>query len=635
MKKPFFVSFYSYKGGVGRTLALANVAYLLASEGRKVVLVDFDLEAPGLHTYPFPQRDHTRGGVLDFIVEYMRRKEIPQLKDFATFGTGKVYQNIAFIPAGKLDADYPRNLGSLDIDRLYDKFLGYRFFENFKKQAAALFKDTDYVLIDSRTGECDSAFICTHQIPDCVVLFFAMNEQNEQGIKKHYLGIKQFEDPKDPLKTIDVIPVASPVGEGVPDLKKERQTKFQDIFKDLLILEIPYHPIFYYKEEIVFESALEVERVAKAYRTLVLKIKETAGPAKRTIFVAMPEEQQYQEFFSRSLIPHLKYSFPRLEPVTNKMIQEGQWYNTMERTIRFCNALIVFVGDYADKIKKEIELAKKYDKPIIPVCTKDFIKPEELSDIECLEIPESGFGSDLLKEITLALKKEVLGIYEQCDFRARLHRGMCILQKVDDILFDPEALVESPKNLTEEEPHELITAKKFYNKGQFDEATQVLEKYLTGHPDCSNEAIYWLLSDCWFLKGEGEKEDWKKREYYEKCRDIAAQGLEHSPESFLLEKNKGIGLIKTGELDAGKKLFEELLEEFPDMSVVNYNLACIAALENNIGGVLNYLKKAIALDNGVKMLARIDPDFDNVWGNVHFQRLIFKEPSAVSENTPD
>jgi len=40
-------TFYSYKGGVGRTLALLNVATLLASNGRKVVAVDLDLEAPG------------------------------------------------------------------------------------------------------------------------------------------------------------------------------------------------------------------------------------------------------------------------------------------------------------------------------------------------------------------------------------------------------------------------------------------------------------------------------------------------------------------------------------------------------------------------------------------------------------
>ena len=52
------VTFYSYKGGTGRTMALANVACLLAqrvSASERVLVVDWDLEAPGLHRF-FPGR---------------------------------------------------------------------------------------------------------------------------------------------------------------------------------------------------------------------------------------------------------------------------------------------------------------------------------------------------------------------------------------------------------------------------------------------------------------------------------------------------------------------------------------------------------------------------------------------------
>src|SRR5947208_1944895 len=45
------VTFYSYKGGVGRTLALANIGVLLAKRGKRVLLMDWDLEAPGLDRY--------------------------------------------------------------------------------------------------------------------------------------------------------------------------------------------------------------------------------------------------------------------------------------------------------------------------------------------------------------------------------------------------------------------------------------------------------------------------------------------------------------------------------------------------------------------------------------------------------
>ena len=68
------VTFYSYKGGTGRSMALANVAWILAAAGKRVLAVDWDLEAPGLHRYfhPFladPEAASTPG-VIDFVTEY-------------------------------------------------------------------------------------------------------------------------------------------------------------------------------------------------------------------------------------------------------------------------------------------------------------------------------------------------------------------------------------------------------------------------------------------------------------------------------------------------------------------------------------------------------------------------------------
>jgi MinD-like ATPase involved in chromosome partitioning or flagellar assembly len=49
------ITFYSYKGGTGRSMALANVAHILAwriaAPGKRVLAIDWDLEAPGLHKY--------------------------------------------------------------------------------------------------------------------------------------------------------------------------------------------------------------------------------------------------------------------------------------------------------------------------------------------------------------------------------------------------------------------------------------------------------------------------------------------------------------------------------------------------------------------------------------------------------
>ena len=75
-EKGRIVTFYSYKGGTGRSMALANVAWLLASAGRRVLMVDWDLEAPGLHRYfrPFLDPDpemFRSSGLLDFLMDYV------------------------------------------------------------------------------------------------------------------------------------------------------------------------------------------------------------------------------------------------------------------------------------------------------------------------------------------------------------------------------------------------------------------------------------------------------------------------------------------------------------------------------------------------------------------------------------
>src|SRR5947207_2910683 len=68
------VTFYSYKGGTGRTMAMANVAWLLASNGARVLTIDWDLESPGLHRYfhPFLRDRELRNsdGILDLVRRY-------------------------------------------------------------------------------------------------------------------------------------------------------------------------------------------------------------------------------------------------------------------------------------------------------------------------------------------------------------------------------------------------------------------------------------------------------------------------------------------------------------------------------------------------------------------------------------
>ena len=67
------VTFYSFKGGTGRTMALANVAWILAANAKRVLVADWDLESPGLHRFfqPFMEPEVSRQpGIVDFIRGY-------------------------------------------------------------------------------------------------------------------------------------------------------------------------------------------------------------------------------------------------------------------------------------------------------------------------------------------------------------------------------------------------------------------------------------------------------------------------------------------------------------------------------------------------------------------------------------
>src|SRR3954452_19478244 len=71
-------TFYSYKGGVGRSMALANVAEYFYLRGLRVLIVDWDLEAPGLESFFFDdksdgtERVRSRLCLLDLLTEYKR-----------------------------------------------------------------------------------------------------------------------------------------------------------------------------------------------------------------------------------------------------------------------------------------------------------------------------------------------------------------------------------------------------------------------------------------------------------------------------------------------------------------------------------------------------------------------------------
>ena len=130
----YTITFYSFKGGVGRTMALVNVAAEWVRRGRKVLVVDFDLEAPGLETYQHLCSDKPHQGIVEFVTDFRRNFEVPDVLDYLyeTKPIGKKGGRMWVMPAGRRDRAYRIALANLDWPRLYKDESGFLLFEDAK-----------------------------------------------------------------------------------------------------------------------------------------------------------------------------------------------------------------------------------------------------------------------------------------------------------------------------------------------------------------------------------------------------------------------------------------------------------------------------------------------------------------------
>lgn len=207
-RQPLTIAFYSFKGGVGRTTALTHVAWKLAQRGRKVVVVDLDLEAPGLSS-AFKSVKNPPFGIIDYFYShaytsqeekqapddelFQEEKQAPDddlpLEEERVLSVAKILGEVEtpdlpgrifLVPAGKLDLNYLAKIEDLGVT--IATHAGAKLWTTFLNEIEQHIQP-DIILVDSRTGLNKWGAFTLLSVADKAVVFLYPNEQNKQGIE--------------------------------------------------------------------------------------------------------------------------------------------------------------------------------------------------------------------------------------------------------------------------------------------------------------------------------------------------------------------------------------------------------------------------------------------------------------------
>jgi cellulose biosynthesis protein BcsQ len=190
------ITFYSYKGGAGRTMALANIARRLAGTqdpARPVLMIDWDLEAPSLHQYFNCKPDGP--GVLELFeacrtaLQGARGVAPPNAEALARSVLQEVNWEYYVCRAGEGSSLYLMRAGCMN-DSYGERLERLRWAELFEAcpalfrcLAEQLSQHFRYVLVDARAGRSETTGVCTALLPQKLVLAFMPDRLSVEGVQ--------------------------------------------------------------------------------------------------------------------------------------------------------------------------------------------------------------------------------------------------------------------------------------------------------------------------------------------------------------------------------------------------------------------------------------------------------------------
>jgi tetratricopeptide (TPR) repeat protein len=304
-ESPQIFAFYSFKGGVGRSMAVLNLAYALAAKGRHVLVLDMDLEAPGLSGFLHRAEEITGFARLDMVdlVSWASSASppidplsFPPLSDYAVLIPREKLEPITrtFSELGRLDiipVEEERNyydrlwaldLRSLDQDalvrigsilRAWLKSLRFPIdVPDYYGPDCERTAPYDYVLVDSRTGITEIGGLCIGPLSDQLVVLSALNDQNVRGTRNFLkeVGVLNDQGAGAESRSKPYLIVASLVPTGELEAKRDRLNKLEETLGKAQV-KLSYHPQLAL-EETIFTRVWPNEYLAREYEELLQQV---------------------------------------------------------------------------------------------------------------------------------------------------------------------------------------------------------------------------------------------------------------------------------------------------------------------------------------------------------------------------
>lgn len=255
------IIFFSIKGGVGRSTALAATAWKMAEEGKRVLVLDLDLESPGLSSSLLPENRRPKYGITDWLVEDLVDNGDIVFDSMKASSELSRDGEIWVVPAHGADpGEYIPKLGRAWMPKLTTEGKPESWAQRLRRlldRMEAQWKP-DVVLIDSRAGIDEIGSTCVTELGAKAILLFAIDgDQTWAGYRillQHWRKKDVTRKVREYIQVVGAMLPAHNTVDYYQGLREQAWTLFtEEVYDEVLPGEVATDEVFSFDE--VDESA--------------------------------------------------------------------------------------------------------------------------------------------------------------------------------------------------------------------------------------------------------------------------------------------------------------------------------------------------------------------------------------------